>query len=72
MFYGFASEFDQSLRLRLRVHQGIKTRTSKVVPLKFLLHILLKRPLYFLQDLEKGSPKPKGTTLRVQGIVPRV
>ena len=40
----------------------------RVVP----LNLLQVWPLYYRKDLEKGSPKPKGTTLRVQGATPRV
>ena len=48
----------------------MKTRTPKVVPLNVPLNILAIWPLYYIKDLEKASPKPKGTTLRIQGGIP--
>ena len=51
--------------------QGIKARRPKVVPLKVSLHKLSVWPIYHLTDLSKGSPKPKGSTSRVQGTTPR-
>ena len=45
----------------------MRTHIPKVVPLKAPIHILLIWPLDSLRDPSKGTPKPEGTTLKVQG-----
>ena len=58
--------------LRLRVDKaGTPSPYSKVVPLKVPLHVLHMALIILPQRPFKGSHKPKGTTLRVQGTISR-